>query len=67
MKLVGLALAVALVAPLTASATPREQTVLICHATHSKQRAWVPTRVPVSSVRTRLRHGDVMPANGKCP
>jgi hypothetical protein len=43
------------------------RTILICHATHVKQRPFVLLRVPVTSVHDRLKHGDVMPANGSCP
>jgi hypothetical protein len=43
------------------------RTILICHATHVKQRPFVLVRVPVTAVHDRLKHGDVMPANGSCP
>jgi hypothetical protein len=43
------------------------RTILICHATHAKKRPFVLLRVAVTSVRERLKHGDVMPANGACP
>jgi hypothetical protein len=41
--------------------------VLVCHATHSKKHPYVLIRVSVHSVHARLTHGDVLPANGKCP
>ncbi len=72
MKLAPLAVA-ALVCLLGSSAlaakAPRKptRTILICHATHVKQRPFVLVRVPVTAVHDRLKHGDVMPANGACP
>jgi hypothetical protein len=50
-----------------AQAPPKPRTILVCHATHAKTRPYVLVRVAVSAVRARLRHGDVMPANGTCP
>jgi hypothetical protein len=46
---------------------PPGKKVLICHATHVKKHPYVPVRVSVKSVRALLRHGDVLPTNGKCP
>jgi hypothetical protein len=73
MKLTTLALALALAALCAASTALAKQqptpgqTVLICHATHAKKHPYVLVRVPLSSAHARLKHGDVMPANGKCP
>jgi hypothetical protein len=47
--------------------TPVVKKVLICHATHAKKHPNVLIRVSVKSVHARLKHGDVMPTNGKCP
>ena len=47
--------------------TPAVKKVLICHATHAKKHPYVLIRVSVKSVHARLKHGDVMPTNGKCP
>ena len=41
--------------------------VLICHATHAKKHPYVLIRVSVKSAHVLLRHGDVLPTNGKCP
>jgi hypothetical protein len=49
------------------STTPTTKKVLICHATHSKKRPYVLVKVSVRSAHYRLKHGDVMPTNGKCP
>jgi hypothetical protein len=61
--LAGLASSAALAAR---PAAKGEQKVQICHATHVKKHPYVLISVPVSSVRGRLRQGDVMPANGRC-
>ena len=73
MKVTTLALA-ALLAGLASSAlataskpSTSGKSILICHATHAKKHPYVLVRVAVSSVHARLQHGDVMPANGKCP
>jgi hypothetical protein len=47
--------------------TASQKKVLVCHATHSKKRPYVLIRVSVRSVRARLKQGDVMPTNGRCP
>jgi hypothetical protein len=52
---------------LAAKKPPPVRTILICHATHAKKHPFVLLRVAVSSVHDRLKHGDVMPANGACP
>jgi hypothetical protein len=41
--------------------------VLLCHATHVKTHPYVLIRVSVKSAHALLRHGDVLPTNGKCP
>jgi hypothetical protein len=69
MRLVALGFAVLVATSASAAlgAAPRDRTLTICHRTGSKQHPYVLARVPVSSVRERLRRGDVMPANGRCP
>ncbi len=47
--------------------TPVTRKVLICHATHAKKHPYVLIRVSVKSAHALLKHGDVLPTNGKCP
>ena len=69
MRLTALALVILVAASTSVAlgANPRERTLAICHPTGSKDHRYVLVRVPVSSVRVRLTHGDVLPANGRCP
>ena len=53
--------------PAALGAASPERTLAICHPTGTMEHRYVLIRVPVGSVRARLKRGAVMPANGRCP
>jgi hypothetical protein len=51
----------------TSATTTAPSKTLICHKTHSKKHPWVLISVSKHAVAAHLRHGDVLPTDGKCP
>ncbi len=41
--------------------------VTLCHKTGSSTNPWVKIRVPAKAAAQHRRHGDVDPADGRCP
>jgi hypothetical protein len=51
----------------SSSTTTAPNTTLVCHRTHSAKHPWVLLRVSTHAVAAHLRHGDVLPTDGRCP